>query len=216
MLCSTIRDMARSIADLPNSTIITAQDELNYLQESYLDVYTKILENNDDFYLKDFVYTVTSANQDPNNIYDYLVTLPFDFYRLRFIDYQYGANWNRMDKFNPDLRNVTGTSPRYRFKDTKLWVHNSTLNTGNLVIRVSYYPVPQTLTLSSNLIYPSEVAYKLMYYYMAKMMKTKIGSDFSQIEKLIGDSMAILEGSLNRDDANYNQINNFYNREWQF
>jgi hypothetical protein len=137
---------ARSLADLPTTTFLSYQDELDSLNESYGDIYEKITESDNDFYVNEVTIQITSAYSVTDSMGDeYLVPLPADFFKLRACYYYDGAYWTKMDKFHPDESKIRPSSPMYRFKGQNLWL----IGMGSVLpssIKLSYYPPAQYLT----------------------------------------------------------------------
>src|SRR5512134_228763 len=108
-------DQARSIADLQNSKNITYADEVNLLNEAYREMYSRYTESSGDYYLEEYLFTIDSSMVDPTqpNGTAYLVDLPEDFYKIRFLDFALGGNWYPADIFSSSQRNMVPNRPRY-------------------------------------------------------------------------------------------------------
>ena len=147
MTSTDVRDRARSLADLPNSQLITADDELNSLNETYHDVYDWLLQNDDDYYLTETTTTLTASMISSTNLTgnEYLVPLPADFYRIRYLDWQSNNQWQEAYKFPMSMRDIPPASPMYRIRGNNLWFVGG-LNT-SYTIRIGYYPSPVQITL---------------------------------------------------------------------
>jgi len=165
---------ARSIADLQNTKFISETDELVLINEAYRDIYSRYTESDGDYYTKEAVITLDSTMLDPNsNGKSYKIPLPTDFYKLRFVDYNYGGNWNTCNKFSTSQRNQDVSVPMYRLINNTLWILAAPGTASQ--IKITYYIPPQELVASqptlvypnyTNILYPSYIggADQLMAY----------------------------------------------------
>ncbi len=133
---------ARSLADLPNTTFITHDDEINSLNEAYRSGYTILTENNDDYYVTTLAYIIDAGTLTLNNIYS--VDLPDDFFALRLVSYNDNGRWQNMPKFSMSQFNADFSRPMYRIQGNKLLVKQSP-NIFLPNIQIQYYPKPSTL-----------------------------------------------------------------------
>jgi hypothetical protein len=142
---SALIERARSLADLVNSKFISYDDEVSSLNESYRDIYSWLCNNNDDYFVKEYVTTITqNIANDPNAA---IVALPADFYKLRFIDYQYQGYWSRVRKYSTEARDNNPSSPQYRFYGNDLRIIGLNPNGANGNLRLVYYPPADIITL---------------------------------------------------------------------
>lgn len=141
MKSSEIILRARSLADIPNSKYINNNDEQESLWESYKDVYTKLTDSSDDYFIKEFIVD-TSIGVTKLGESEYEITIPDDVYKLRFVDYKHGGIWYNMEKFNTNQRNNIGGLPKYRWRGAKLWVTAGAVMGLPSEIRLDYYPSP--------------------------------------------------------------------------
>lgn len=144
--CSSLVARALSLADLVNSKFISYDDLMNSLNEAWKDVYNFLTERNDDYFM-----TLTTLNASsalvgqPLNPNEYLIPLPDDFFKLRFLDYNYSGSWQPMKKFSLDNRGNYGTVMSYRFQGDNLWILAGPFTTSFPMIRMGYYPPPSRL-----------------------------------------------------------------------
>lgn len=136
MTSSEIIKRARSLADIPNSLYITHDDEKSSLFESYKDIYSKITDSSDDYFIKESILDPVVASKIGDTEWE--VEIPSDVYKLRFLDYYDSGRWIAMTKFATANRNKSFSTPQYRWRGSKLWI------TGQLPskIRIDYYPPP--------------------------------------------------------------------------
>lgn len=143
MLASEIIKRARSLSDTPNSQFISYDDELESLWESYKDIYSKITDSSDDYYISKAIIDTSTAVQIGQNEWE--LSLPAGIYKLRFVDYQSSGSWINMERFNTSQRNTGASQPKYRWRGDKLWLIGGTGLPSQ--IRVDYYPSPVKPTL---------------------------------------------------------------------
>jgi hypothetical protein len=150
MTATDVRDRARSLADLPNSKLITSDDEINSINETYHDVYDWLMQNDDDYYVTEVTIALTAAMQSPTNLVnnEFWVPLPTDFYRLRYLDYAANNQWQAIDKLPMSARDISPASPQYRLRGAYLWLIGGMNIGSSYTIRLGYYPRPATITLS--------------------------------------------------------------------
>lgn len=149
MTATDVRDRARSLADLPNSQLITSDDEVNSINETFHDVYDWLLQNDDDYYVTETTITITPAMQSSTNLAnnEFVVPLPADFYRLRYLDYNSNSQWQVVDKLPLSARDISPASPQYRIRGAYLWLIGGMNIASSYVIRLGYYPIPATISL---------------------------------------------------------------------
>src|SRR5208337_4621591 len=124
MTATDVRDRARSLADLPNALIISSDDEINSLNESWHDVYEFLEQNDDDYYLTETTITLTSAMISPTNMAagEWWVPLPADFKSLRYLDYNTNGQWLSIYKAPLSSRNIGPSTVMYRIRGSYLWI----------------------------------------------------------------------------------------------
>jgi hypothetical protein len=141
---SQIIKRARSIADLPNSKFISSDDESDSINESWRDIYAKLIDSDDDYFLTEARLTTGTAVTGTDC--EFVITLPADFYRLRYLDYQVSGNvWEPVPKFPLSMKDYSPGAPYYRIKNGTLWVIWSGLS-GTGTMKIGYYPVPAFAT----------------------------------------------------------------------
>jgi hypothetical protein len=143
---SQIITRARSLSDLPASKFISHSDELDSLGDTWRDLHARLTDSGDDYYLTTTTLTLSSATLQANTAYEFLIPLPSDFYKLRFVDFNDAGNWSAMKKFPISMKDYNTGEPYYRIQGSNLWVIWGGWNTANLSIRFGYYPPPATVT----------------------------------------------------------------------
>lgn len=146
MKVSELIGYARSQANIASSGAISHDDEDKPINLSWKNIYGRLIERDDDYFTAP---SVTFSNLTPYataNQYEYMIPLPSNFYRLRFVDYQPGSSgggvWSQMHKFPLSMRNDQPSEPHYRFDSTNLWVVGANVS----VVRIHFYPPPAVLT----------------------------------------------------------------------
>ena len=136
MTASKLIARARSLSDTPNSLFISHDDEVNGLYESWKDIYSKITDSSDDYYLISVILPTTTAIKLGES--EWQLALPDDVFKIRFVNYMDSGSWFEMEKFNTGNRNRNSGTPMYRWRGEYLWI------TGSLPsqIRLEYYPPP--------------------------------------------------------------------------
>lgn len=135
---SSIINKALSIADMVNSSQITAFDANTFFNAAYRTVYDFLCENNDDYFVTTLSFTMTS------NTY----SLPVDFMQLRALDWQnQSGEWQEVKKFTMSQRNKFGNMnsgttlvPMYRIKGAQLYLIPEGITAATM--RMWYYPTP--------------------------------------------------------------------------
>ena len=144
MKISEMLTWARSLGNISSSKAISHDDEDKSFNASYRDLYSRLLESNDDYVTKTVLITVTAgmAGLTP---FEYFVPLPVDFYRLRSLDYQGAISvnmWMPMERFPVSSRADQTFEPEYRLDNNTLWIRGQNVSQ----IRLRYYPPPVALT----------------------------------------------------------------------
>lgn len=143
MKASSIITRALNLADLQNAAFIQWNDKAQSLYESYRDIYADLIDAEDDFFLVDTQIAVTqsmqSVNQSGSMVQEWLVPLPTDCMKIRYVFYRGTQSWLPMDKFEILDATVVGSPPRYRWQNGNLWIVGNSMFSMS-TIRVGYYP----------------------------------------------------------------------------
>lgn len=160
MLVSDIIDAARHYAQITNSNLYTSADELRSLNRAYRDIYERILQADDEFFVTEITLLPASFTAVRSKVYD--VTLPADFYRLRNLIAVSGTSENQLRRKDPqDVNQGEG----YRFHNDLLRLF---VGTGYDSYRLEYYPKPHEYTATSeNIVYPPALEPLIIAYQMA-------------------------------------------------
>ncbi len=145
--------------------------------------------------------TFTYFVADANRTYTYVAPLPFDFFRLRLMQYVSSTGTiTYLPFYKMTIQNFANTqnSPGYRIVGSNLEVYDPN-NYSNYCMW--YYPAPEVLTTSSSLTYPSNFLPEAMAYLMAGEIRRKQHSDPSLWAQKAGEIMASMIQQKSRDDA---------------
>jgi len=146
MQASDILQRARALADLGNTKFISHDYELHSINEAWKDIYAALLANDDDYYLTETTLTITSVHAVAGSVDEYLIDLPTDAVRVRYLDWNGTAGWIPMERFNLSMKNNQPGTPYYRLKNGKLWIIGGSVPSAGLSVRLGYYPAPATIT----------------------------------------------------------------------
>lgn len=209
MLVSTIISSGRSLANAPSTTMYTDTEALRAVNNSWIDIYAKLTENNDDFFVTLVNPATVSAVTGWQNVYEW--TIPATFYRLRLVKYQRSGanNWVSVDKMSLEDLADTQNAPGYRIVGQKLWIYDPAYpNT----YQIWYYPVPQTLTLTPdvNLTYPESVPFEIMSYQVAVEIRRKLGLDTVPLEQRKAELLQSMLMAIDRDQFKAQPIQNVF------
>lgn len=144
MKASEIISRARDLADLPNTKAISHDFEIQSLNEAWRDCYQVFTDSDDDFYVTEAVVALTPAMAVGTA--EYLVPLPVDFYKLRYLDVQDGTGWLPVKKFPLSMKNVQPGDMYYRIRGTSLWIIGG-VALAPPTIRIGYYPPPAQMSV---------------------------------------------------------------------
>lgn len=145
MTASNIIQRARDLSDLKNSKFIAHSDELASLRESYRDIYSSVTESNDDYFVEELIYTLSSTYLIGSN--EWALPLPPDFYKLRSVDTRGADMWINVDKYAMSGRNYGAGNLAYRFRGDTLNVIGSPGSAAGGQVRIRYYPPAATLNV---------------------------------------------------------------------
>jgi hypothetical protein len=141
---SEIIKRARSIAELPNSANVTHADEIHSLNEAWKDIYAALKDSDDDYYVTEVTYTISSTYAVAGSTNEYLIPLPADFAQIRYLDYKGPhGDWWPVKKFPLSMKDHNPGEPYYRLKGDYLWIIGSNATS----LRMGYYPPPALITL---------------------------------------------------------------------
>ena len=142
---------ARSVSDLPASQFVSHLDELNSLNEAWKDVYSALVENDDDYYVTETTITLSAIYAVAGTANEYLYPLPADFLKIRYLDFRGDANnYMPVKKFSLAQKDDQPGDPYYRIKGTNLWIIGGSVPSAGMTLRMGYYAAVATITCPQN------------------------------------------------------------------
>lgn len=139
--CQGIVNRAMLLSDSVNMAAVSYDDIQNSLNEGMKDLYNLLTDANDDYFMVLTTLSLANSITSPAlNTNEWLLQLPDDFYKLRFIDYNYSGTWQRMKRFSLDQRNDYNGVLQYRFQGQNLWLVGSMSSGAAVSVRIGYYP----------------------------------------------------------------------------
>jgi len=145
--------------------------------------------------------TFTFFVADANRSYTWIAQLPYDFFRLRLMQYVSSTGTiTYLPFYKMTIQNFANTqnSPGYRIVGDSLEVYDPN-NYSQYCMW--YYPAPATLTTGSDLVYPTNFFPEAMAYLMAAEIRRKQHSDPSLWVQKAGELMQAMTMQKSRDDA---------------
>jgi hypothetical protein len=160
LLVSDIIAAARFYSQINNSTFFDAASELRTLNRAYRDIYERILQADDEFFVTEISLDPATFTAVRPMVWD--ITLPADFYRLRNLIAVSGTSENQLRRKDPnDINQGEG----YRFHNSALRIFTGT---GYNSYRLEYYPEPHEYTATTeDILYPPQLEPLILAYQMA-------------------------------------------------
>lgn len=208
MLVSQIIADGRSWADVPNTNFFTAADALTTVQTSWKQIYQKLCQWNDDYFVTTVYPTFSAFTPDANRQFLYNYPLPADFFHLRLFQYQPNAQtFVPVSKMTIEDFGNTQDSPAYRLMGSNLSIFTMTPYTNWCVF---YYPAPATLTTITDLTYPTTMIPEIMSWQVAVEIRRKQNLDFADKQMRVNELMQTMHDDIPRDDAKAEPIKNVF------
>ena len=204
MTVKEIIDAARHYTQVSGSSFYSGIDELRSVNRSWRDVYERIANADDEFFVNESTLLTSSFTSVRTGVWD--VTLPLDFYRLRNLVAVNGYSEIQFARKDPqDIHQGEG----YRFHNGKLRFFYIA---GYDSFRIEYYPAPIEYTSTADdIVYPPQLEPLIIAYQMA-MDITKIqGGDPSKHAEEYARLWSRFESAIrNRDNLRHPKIANIY------
>ena len=204
MLISDIIAAARQYTQLTGSTWFSQADELRSLNRAYRDVYEKILDSNDEFFIKEVTFLPSTLVQVDDFEYEY--SLPADWHRLRYLSVKVPQGYRLFQRFDPlETQNTEG----YRYFQDKLrLIFRNSYDS----FKLQYYPKPTEYTsVSDDIVYPSQLEPLILAYRIAIDMKKAQGGEYATLEE---EYLALWNrfehATTKRDNFSYPRAANHY------
>ena len=199
MLVSTIIANGQSLAAVPQTNFFTASDALFSVQSSWKDLYALLCEHNDDYFVTQTYLNISGFSPDANRQFFYNYLLPGDFYRLRLFQYQPDGNlYFPVEKMTLENYGNLQSTPGYRMMGNNLVLYTQNTYQNWCLF---YYPMPVTLTTSTDLTYPKSMVPEIMAYQLAADIRRKQNLDYGDKLQRRDELVATMVRQLDRDDA---------------
>jgi len=213
MLISVIVASGRALADLPGTGFFSDAEALRALNNGYSDLYAKLTEKEDDYFLTRVSNITVTPVTDWQSVYQY--TLPTDFYRLRMVKYKRGGSqFSSVEKLSLENFGNAQNFPGYRIVGANLWIYDPTYPT---TYEVWYYPIATTWVISDNITYPGSVAFEILSYQVAIEARRKQGQDVTLLEQRKAEMLQTMLMATDRDQFKPQPIQNVFKSRggWQ-
>jgi hypothetical protein len=205
---------AKSLANVTGSSVFSDTESTDSLNASYRDLYEQCVNADDDYFLTDWTFTLSSMTVVTNDPNAYTIALPATFYRLRLLEYQIGQRWRPISKASMQDEYKRATGPQYRLKGSYLLVMFPAAG-GYSNFRAWYYPTPTAYSVSSggstDIATPPQLEVDILAYQIAIDIKRKQSADYSQLEARRNELWSRFLAAVNRrDDWDVQRVANVY------
>lgn len=204
MLVSDIITAAKQYTQIDGSDFFSNTDFLRSLNRSYRDTYEKILDANDEYFIKEVTVLTSALSVVRDRVYDY--TLPADWYRLRKISAVIPTGEHQLGRLDPqDITQHEG----YRYFQDKLRL---TFSQPFDTFRIEYYPTPAEYTLlTEDIVYPPQLEPLIIAYQMAMdITKAQKGDATPHAEEYARLWQRFEHATARRDNLRFPQVANVY------
>lgn len=204
MLISEIIAAARQYTQITGSTWFTSVDEMRSVNRAYRDIYEKILDSNDEFFIKEVSVPVSGMTLIRDNTYSY--TLPADWHRLRRLSAVLPQGERQFERLDPmEIQRYEG----YRFFGSTLRI---TFTGPYTNFRLEYYPSPVDFVLpAETVVYPPQLEPLIIAYQIAMdITKAQNGDATKHAEEYQRLWLRFESASKKRDNFKYPRIANVY------
>jgi hypothetical protein len=204
MLVSDIIAAAKQYTQIDGSSWFPDVDALRSVNRAYRDVYEKILDANDEYFIKEVTVLVSAMTKVRDNLYEY--TLPSDWYRLRQLNAVIPTGEHQFERLDPLAINQ---HEGYRYFNSKLRL---TFRNPYDSFRIEYYPTPAEYTaLNQNINYPPQLEPLIVAYQIAMdITKAQKGDPTPHAEEYARLWNRFEHAAKRRDNLRYTKISNQY------
>lgn len=204
MTVAEIIAAAKQYTQVSGSAWFDDTDALRSVNRSYRDVYEKILDANDEYFITEIEVPVSSLTPIRDGVYDY--DLPADWYRLRRLAAVLPIGDHVFRRIEPqDIYRTEG----YRYFGNKLRV---AFRTDYDTLRIEYYPKPAEYTATTDDIdYPPQLEPLIVAYQVAMdIVKAQGGDATPHAEEYARLWNRFEHASTRRDNLRYPRATNVY------
>lgn len=204
MTVAEIIAAARQYTQIAGSSWFSGTDELRSVNRAYRDIYEKIVDANDEYYIIEVDVLPASLVEVRPHIFEY--TLPAGWYRLRSLRGILDIGEVGLDRLDPkDFYQREG----YRYFNQKIRLfYTNPYNS----FRIEYYPVPTEYTLTTeNINYPPQIEPLIIAYSIAIDIVESQKGDASKLEIQYAKLWDRFSKAIaKRDNFNYPKVANYY------
>ena len=204
MTIQEIIDAARHYTQIAGSSFYSGVDELRSVNRAYRDIYEKICNANDEFFINETALNPATFTPIRNGVQE--ATMPVDFYRLRNL---LGVNGNSEIQFKRKDPQDINQSEGYRFFKDKLRLFYLS---GYTSFRLEYYPAPVEYTATTDdIVYPPQLEPLIIAYQMAMDIGKIQGADVTKHAEEYSRLWDRFEKAIsNRDNLRHPKVANVY------
>lgn len=204
MTVADIISAARQYTNITNSQFFTPSDELRSVNRAYRDIYERICNANDDFFITEVTLDPTTFAAVRNQIWE--TALPADFYRLRNIVGVLGDSEIQLAR--KDIQDIY-QGEGYRFFGDKMRIF---YNAGYDSFILQYYPKPVEFTsTATNIAYPPQLEPLIIAYQLAMDIAKMQNADATKHAEEYQRLWSRFEIAINnKDNLRYTKIANKY------
>lgn len=195
---------ARQYTQTIGATWFTPADELRSVNRAYRDIYEKILDANDEFFIKEISVPLASMVNVRDHLWEY--TLPADWHRLRKLSAVIPNGERQLDRLDPqDIQRNEG----YRYFQDKLRIQFFDNFTE---FRLEYYPSPvEFVATTETVAYPPQLEPLIIAYQIAMdITKSQSGDPAKHAEEYSRLWQRFEHATARRDNFRYPKIANVY------
>lgn len=204
MTVSDIITAAKQYTQITGSAWFSDADALRSINRAYRDVYEKILDSNDEYFIKETSVLSTALSPVRDYIYEY--TLPDDWYRLRRFTAIIPTGERILERVDPqDIFRYEG----YRYFGDKMRIY---FRDNYSSFRLEYYPAPKEYTgMSDDIVYPPQLEPLILAYRMAiDIVKAQNGDPAKHTEEYLALWNRFDHATQRRDNFKFPRVANVY------
>lgn len=204
MTVSDIITAAKQYTQIEGSSWFSDTDALRSVNRSYRDLYEKILDANDEYFIKEIEEPLSALAVVREYVYDY--TLPADWYRLRRLAVVLPVGDHVLRRLEPqDLNRTEG----YRYFADRLRI---SFKGPQDTFRIEYYPKPAEYTgLGDTINYPPQLEPLILAYQVAMdIAKAQNGDATRHAEEYARLWQRFEHATTRRDNMRYPRVTNVY------
>lgn len=204
MLVSEIVNAAKQYTQIDGSVWFSDTEALRSVNRAYRDVYEKILDADNEYFIKEVDALVSAMTPVRDFTYDY--SLPADWHRLRRIAAVLPVGDHVLGRTDPQ---GIGQYEGYRYYQDKLRImFRAPYDT----FRIEYYPTPVEYTaLNQSIVYPPQLEPLILAYQMAMdIAKAQKGDPTPHAEEYARLWQRFEHATARRDNLRYPRVANVY------